>query len=89
MKLGGGKAYMKLKRYERGIFDSFSKRGCALYKAYRRVESNIPNPKMMSHIAYVQFLQFEGGGTNQRFKGQGEENQRNRKNGKGKSRDGW
>ena len=33
---GGGKAYMKMKRYERGVFDSFSKRGSALYEADRR-----------------------------------------------------
>ena len=38
MKLGGGwgKAYTKLKRCERGVFDSFSKRGSALYEADRR-----------------------------------------------------
>ena len=38
MKLGGGggKAYMKLKRYERGVFDCFSRRGSALYEADRR-----------------------------------------------------
>ena len=34
--VGGGKAYMKLKRYERGFFDSFSKRGSALYEADMR-----------------------------------------------------
>ena len=27
---------MKLKRYERGVFDSFSRRGSALYEADRR-----------------------------------------------------
>ena len=32
----GGKGYMKLKRYERVGFDSFSKRGFALYEADKR-----------------------------------------------------
>ena len=38
MKLGGGggKAYMKLKSDERGEFDTFSKRGSALYETVRR-----------------------------------------------------
>ena len=58
MKLGGGggKAYMKLKRYERVGFDSFSKRGSALYEADRRGgASDILSPKMMSRTAYVRF----------------------------------
>ena len=43
MKLGGGggKAYMKLKSDERGEFDTFSKRGSALYETVRRGESTI------------------------------------------------
>ena len=32
----GGKAYMKLKRYEQGLFEYFSKRGSAQYEADRR-----------------------------------------------------
>ena len=38
MKLGGGggEAYLKLKRYERVVFNSFSKRGSALYGSEER-----------------------------------------------------
>ena len=41
----GGKAYMKLKRYERGVFDSFSRRGSALYEADRRGGEQYFEPK--------------------------------------------
>ena len=45
---------MKLKRYERVGFDSFSKRGSALYEADRRGgASDILSPKMMSSTTYV------------------------------------
>ena len=35
-RLRGGKAYIKLKSDERGEFDTFSKRGSALYETVRR-----------------------------------------------------
>ena len=57
MRVGGGKAYMKLKRYERVGFDSFSKRGSALYEAERRGGglSNNFSPKMISRTTCVWF----------------------------------
>ena len=51
----GGKVYKKLKRYEWAVFDSFSKRGSALYEADRRGASNILSPKMISPTHYVRF----------------------------------
>ena len=36
---------MKLKRYERGVFDSFSRRGSALYEADRRGGEQYFEPK--------------------------------------------
>ena len=36
---------MKLKRYERGVFDSFSRRGSALYEADRRGVEQYFEPK--------------------------------------------
>ena len=58
MKLGwgGGKAYIKLKSDERGEFDTFSKRGSALYETVRRGgASTIWSPKMMFRTMYVRF----------------------------------
>ena len=52
----GGKAYMKLERYERGVFATFTKMGSALYDAdRRRGEYAILSPKMMSCTVYVRF----------------------------------
>ena len=51
----GGKAYMKLERYERGVFATFTKRGSALYEADRRGRERYSEPEndVLYHVCSV------------------------------------
>ena len=49
-------AYMKVERYERGVFDSFSKRGSALYEADKGERYSEPKNDVLYRICSVSII---------------------------------